>query len=433
MRPLSYDLAYNIYILLFGVYVSMCIACGHFTAKQWRLYSVLCPVLLLIQGIVLYLFNAETVRFLYPVITHLPLVLLLIFREKVKCGIALVSVSISYSVCQLPRWIGLFLSLIHLPPASAAVIHIALSQLLLVLLDRLYLTAIHSVIRLSPKLLLSFGTLPVIYYLFEYFMLYTHKSYVGLSLLNELLPTALIFFFILFVIVYQQEAQKRMQTENQMHSLQMELVQADQNINTLRAIEEQTAIFRHDLRHHLTLIAGLLASGKQEAALQYIRETQEQIDAIIPLRLCANETVNLLLCAYKERANRQSVSLSVKAELPEKLPLSDTELCAMLSNGLENALSAVSDLPQCAERSVDVFFCVRQDNLLLEIKNPYHSEVFMEKGLPVSRAPGSHYGCRSIQSIALRRQGMCTFSAIDGIFTLRVVIPLKTPDIPHRS
>lgn len=425
MHLFSYDLPYNIYILIFGVYVSMRIACGPFMAKHWRRFSLLCPLLLLLQGGALYWGGAQTVRCLYPVITHLPLILLLVFREKCSWGVSLVSVAISYSICQLPRWVGLFLSLFSLSPAASAVIHIALSHLLLMLLDRFCLTPIHSVIRLSRRLLLSFGLLPALYYLGEYVMLYTHTNYASFALLSELTPTALVLFFVLFVIVYRQEAEKRAQAEEQMQLLQLELVQADQEIKTLRAIEDQTAICRHDLRHHLAMIDTLLSCGKEESALKYIREAQQQIDTLVPMRFCENETANLLLCAYAEKAKQRRISLSIKAELPQILPLSDTELCALLSNSLENALNAAIRLPDPANRTISVFFCIRQDNLLLEIKNPCQGEIVMEDGLPLSPSPGVHCGCRSIRSIALRRQGMCSFAAEGGIFTLRVVIPMK--------
>lgn len=425
MQFLSYDLPYNIYVLLFGVYVSMKTACSSLSAKHWRLFLISCPLLLLLQGAVMLLWDADAVRFFYPLITHLPMILIIVRFAHVRWDIALVSVAISYSICQLPRWLGLLLSMLPLPPAAFVCLHIAASHLLLLLLDRFCLPSVHRVISSRPRLLVCMGMLPLVYYAYEYFLLYTNRRFAHLLLLSELLPTGLVLFFVLFAVVYHQEMEKRAQAEQQMSTLKMRLHQAGQEMETLRAIKEQTAVFRHDMHHHLAVISGFLASGKPEAAAQYIGETRQKIDAIAPAQLCEHEAANLLLCAYKSKSDASGVSFHAKADLPQTLSLPDTELVAMLSNGLENALNAVQALPAGAEKSINLLLCVRQGNLLLEIRNPYHGEVSMKDDLPVSKAGCEHYGCLSIRSIAERHHGLCSFTPEGGIFTLRIAIPLS--------
>jgi len=424
MPHLSYDLPYNIYVLFFGVYVSMKTACGSFSAKHWRLFLAACPFLLLLQGAVLVLWDADAVRHFYPLITHLPIILVIACFAGIRGDIAVVSVAISYSICQLPRWLGLLLSMLALPPAAFVLIHIAASHLLLLLLDRFFLLSIHQIISSRPRLLVCVGAFPLLYYVYEYFLLYTNKRYTHLLPFSELLPTASVLFFTLFAVVYRQEMEKRIQAEQQMNTLKMELHQTDQEMDSLRTLKEQTAIFRHDTHHHLAMISGFLSSGNPEAASLYIKETQQKIDAIVPERLCDHEAVNLLLCAYMNKARKLSIPFRTKAELPKMLGISDTELCAMLSNGLENALNAVQAVPVDSGRQIDVLCCIRQGNLLLEIKNPYCGEVLMDNGLPVSQKGGVHYGCRSILSIAQQHHGICAFLPANGIFTLRIAIPI---------
>lgn len=101
------------------------------------------------------------------------------------------------------------------------------------------------------------------------------------------------------------------------------------------------------------------------------------------------------------------------------LNLPDTELCVMLSNGLENALNAADLLSAGAEKYIEVFCGTRQSNLLIEIKNPYQGEIVMRDGLPQAANKERSYGCRSIQSIVQRRKGVCTFDAAQGVFVLR--------------
>lgn len=131
----------------------------------------------------------------------------------------------------------------------------------------------------------------------------------------------------------------------------------------------------------------------------------------------------LFLPAFHLQSQRQGTVLTVDASLPNDVAISDTELCSLLSNGLENALHAVADLP--ADRKQISLYCgVRQNKLLIEIRNPCAGPIAMRDGLPVSDREGHGYGCRSIQAIAQRNGGLCVFSAQQGQFLLQIMLPV---------
>lgn len=424
---LIYDILYYIYVFLFGAYVSLRIALGAFTLREWRLLAAACPALLILQGVMLQAQGVERVWALYPLLVHLPLLLILALLCRTGWYKAVVSVAIAYALCQLLRWLGLLIGTLSLAPTVTLVLHLSACHALLLLLDRLVLGAIHQILSSDASSCGGFGLLPVIYYLYDYFMRYTHQRYADAEVFRELMPTATVLTFILFAIAYQRELSRSIQAQCQADALELELACAQHEIAALRTIEERTAIYRHDLRHHLSMLGSLIASGRQEQALAYIRSTESEIDALVPARYCENETVNLLLSAFQAEAAERDVRVSVRAALPKTLPLPDTELCALLLNGLENACEAAAALPEDAGRTVDVLLHVRQGNLLIEIKNPFVGEVAMQGDLPLSGKQGRHYGCRSIQSIVQQRKGICTFQAQGGVFTLRIAIPLCAP------
>ena len=111
MQQLLFDTLYYVFILFFGVYSATKLVRGSFTRREWSLFGILSPVLLLIQGILLDLLGIEWIWRLYPLIAHLPIVLAFILFLSVKWDTALLSVIISYSLCQMMRWIGLVVNL----------------------------------------------------------------------------------------------------------------------------------------------------------------------------------------------------------------------------------------------------------------------------------------------------------------------------------
>ena len=91
-------------VLIYGLFLSAQIAGGWTNRQQKRLILILCPLFLLLQTPCWLMFGESITKQLYPLIVHLPLVLILIFALKKPVGIALVSVCTAYLCCQLPRW-----------------------------------------------------------------------------------------------------------------------------------------------------------------------------------------------------------------------------------------------------------------------------------------------------------------------------------------
>ncbi len=151
------------------------------------------------------------------------------------------------------------------------------------------------------------------------------------------------------------------------------------------------------------------------------QKIRSDLEAVTPKRYCENELVNLLCSSFAGKAEQCGAVLEVRTTLPQKLSISDTELCAILSNGLENALGAVAQLPK-EQRKISLYCGVRQNKLLIEITNPYAGEVVLQDGIPRAQRDGHGYGCRSIRTIAEKHQGICAFDAENGVFTLRVVL-----------
>lgn len=412
-------------VLLYGLFLSVSIAGGWENARQRRMIFALCPLFLLTQTICWLLLGQRVVKQLYPLIVHLPLVLILTFALKRPVSVAVVSVLTAYLCCQLPRWGNIAVAAITHSALAGEIAYTLLIGPLFLLLQRCFVKPANSAMTYSGSSLLLFGSLPAVYYVFDYATtIYSDSLYAGIPALNELIPTALILFYMVFLMTYHYENQKRTQAELENSAQAVLLTQARKEMDALRSTQAQTVLYRHDMRHHLGMIEGLLTAGKPEAAAAYIRRVGSDLDALALHRFCGNEAVNLICSSFQQRAEQAGIQLTVRANLPEALPISDTELCALLSNGLENALSAAA---QAEEHWVELYCEGKRGKLLMEIRNPYAGTVPMEGDLPSSKAADHGFGCRSIRTIVQQHQGLYAFSPENGIFTLRIVLPMEMP------
>ncbi|MDE6421690.1 MAG: GHKL domain-containing protein [Lachnospiraceae bacterium] len=368
-----------------------------------------------------------TVRKVFLLTMQLPYFLLFLYLTK--CGpFKMLFTIFSAMVFSSPPTIALrFVS--RFVPADSLTAYLCMAAIYLATL-----LLVHFFFRRGFNYLLKYGDNKVFLPLFlvdilYYIYIFAFRSF-GLSGFNTVsgmlihyVPALQVFLYYFSLVRNYQDLSEKRDLETTQTALNLELDAAEEQIALLNEAQSQSAIYRHDMRHHLMAINGFLAEKDFRQAEAYIQKVCDDIEAVTPRRFCKNRLLDLLCSSFAKRAEQKGIRLTVEAGLPETVSLSDTEVCAMISNGLENAFNCVAELDK-SRRWVRFYCGARLDKLLIEIKNPYSGEILFRDGLPISGQEGHGYGCNSIRTIADRNRGICVFQPEDGIFTLRIVIPM---------
>ena len=385
------DIFCYVLVLIYGLMLSADISTGGYVSRQQKcLLTLLCLLFLLVQGLGLVLLGERTVKQLYPLVIHVPLVLILILFMKKSVGVAIVSTCTAYLCCQPPRWGRIAVEALMQSTLTAELVYILL--------------------------------MPVMYYLLRRFFVAAAYNTMTSSTLNEFLPTVLVTFYVLFLPAFHLQSQRRTDAEMQRSMLEAELEQSQSEMDSLHRLETQTAVYQHDMRHHLNMLDGLLSAERPDEAAAYIKKVQADIEAITPRRFCENHLVNLLCSSFTDKAQRQGTVLTVDASLPNDVAISDTELCSLLSNGLENALHAGQHQKQAGKPAVVETTAYEKDGrLFVQIANSCSFPVqFDAQGVPTTSQPGHGLGVRSICAIVEQYGGMYSFARQQDQFVLRI-------------
>ena len=187
-----------------------------------------------------------------------------------------------------------------------------------------------------------FCLVPLLYYIYAFAA--ANVDFSQLTSVNWLilraLPSFNVYLFYFLLLYNYRELSLRHELETAQAALSLELNAAEEQLALWEEAQSQPAIYRHDMRHHLTAINAFLAEGDLRQAEDYIQKVCGGIETVTPRRFCENRLVDLICSSFANRAEQRGVRLTVEAGLPEALSLSDTEVCALLSNGLKNALNA---------------------------------------------------------------------------------------------
>jgi len=419
-------LANSTLVFLYGFFLTISFAGGYENKKNRHLLGILCAILLAVQVLCWRVLGFSATQKLYPLISHLPIILTLVFMLKKPLGVSIASMLTAYFCCQLPRWIATIFFALFNSKIAYEISYCLVIFPIYFLLNGYFTSAAHKAMTYSKNSLLLFSGLPLFYYLFDYITrVYTNIPYDGIRMISEFLPAAMALFYVLFVTIYHNEVQRRSKIELQNSMLAMQFEQAKNDMFALQQMQEHTATYRHDMRHHFAMIHGYLESGETGKAINYIKSAEYDIDRITPKKFCENTAVNLILSSFSEKCEKLDITLSFEANVPNSLPIPETALCTLFSNGLENAVNATSKVSDGKSKTIRVNCQIHKDNLLIFIKNPYEGEIEFRDNLPISLRPGHGFGVKSIKLIADMEGGFCSFEPKDGIFTLKVVLPLR--------
>lgn len=104
------------------------------------------------------------------------------------------------------------------------------------------------------------------------------------------------------------------------------------------------------------------------------------------IQYCENEAANLILSSFAGRAEAEGIVMKVEGGMKAKAVISDTDLCVLLSNALENAIHACREVQkEGKEARIEVQIYEKQQQVFLQIKNSCAGAPIFENGVPVSK------------------------------------------------
>lgn len=415
-----------LFSFLYGLFLTISFAGIRFTRRNKAACIVLAVALLALVGGASVLWGVESAYRLYPLLVHLPLVLFLVFFCRCSALAAIVSIMSAYLCCQLPRWVsklagGLLDGYLYIEGLTYVLAAVLFAWFFL----RHAAKPVNEIMRNSRCSLITYGMVPLIYYIFDYVTtVYSTLLYSGNWYVVQFMPSVISIFYFLFIIAYHKESLAQIEAQGERDLLSAQLHRSAVEISSLRQSQQNAATLRHDMRHHLNLLQEYAHLGDLEKIQDYLHQASAELDHITPRHFCANEPVNLICSHYAHQAEQHHIQLSLDIRIPAVLSLPETQLCALLSNALENAVNAVKSLPE-ERRNIQTRLCLQQHNLLIAVENPIDKPVLLVDGLPQSTIPGHGYGTRSINAIVKNNNGQLLYAAEDGMLRLKIVIPLK--------
>lgn len=181
---------------------------------------------------------------------------------------------------------------------------------------------------------------------------------------------------------------------------------------------------RHDMKNHLNIIGMLITDEKTPEAKNYLTELNQEF-AVTAKTYCSNEVVNAVLNNKEQSAAEAQIRCEFQIDLAEDPQMEDIDLCALLSNTLDNAIEACRKIPEASERFLSVKARCQKGFFSYKVVNSKANEVTEENGCFVTskKDAGLHgIGLKNVKQIVAKYEGYVEVSYDEHSFTVVVMI-----------
>ncbi|SHI22288.1 sensor histidine kinase [Clostridium intestinale] len=161
--------------------------------------------------------------------------------------------------------------------------------------------------------------------------------------------------------------------------------------------DKDTKRFRHDITNHFYCMKILFEDKKYDELYSYIKDIQGTIDKLGSSLQTGNDIVNIVVGDVLGNKINNDIKLKWRGKLPDKLKVSNMDLCIIFSNIIKNSVEAVEKISENIEKKIEVEIKQLENNIIIKVKNPISEKVnIIDDKLKTSKLDKNNHGFGSL-------------------------------------
>lgn len=238
------------------------------------------------------------------------------------------------------------------------------------------------------------------------------------SVKNSILGIVAVCFFVMIQILILQRSKLKKLNDSNEKCIKEQTLQ----YKLLSEKNEELRRFKHDYNAHIRVIGEYLKSNNYKELTAYVGQLN-QIISESNIISTSNIIADAIFNQYVDAAKKNSIDFSVDGEFPSKMPVSETDLCVILSNAVQNAFEAAS---LCQDnRKIRATITNANSLVFIEIVNSMaHAPVIVDNHLITTKINDDKHGIgtKNMQETAAKNGGMVSWKFEDGYATTEIIL-----------
>ncbi len=217
---------------------------------------------------------------------------------------------------------------------------------------------------------------------------------------------------------------RTLRTRELINALETQNRQAMEGYRRMAEADKATYSARHEMRHHMLILSGMLKDGAADKAREYAAALMDEYTELPEGQYSKNTMVNIIAGSYLSRAKARGIKVKFSFQLPETIRIADTDLCVFLTNMFENAVQACEKTDAEKPRYINTKMYINGNYLFIGCVNsapPFKPEIKKDK---------THgYGLENMKRIAEKYGGIVKIDRTAEEFSVKSDLYLNSGDI----
>lgn len=141
-------------------------------------------------------------------------------------------------------------------------------------------------------------------------------------------------------------------------------------------LEKKLHCLQHDMKNHLLAIKSMADDNKQ--VKHYIEQLQEKMEETRTVVETGNTVINGLMAEKLQWAVEQGIDVNVNMDLRQSGFIREVDLCAMITNAMDNAIEASVRVEDKKKRRIHVKAGAVQGYLVFRVMNYFEHDLVMD-------------------------------------------------------
>lgn len=181
--------------------------------------------------------------------------------------------------------------------------------------------------------------------------------------------------------------------------------------------------WRHDYHNHLQNLKAKLKKQETHESIQYLDELEHELNDIRQLVESGNTNMDAILNSKLSLAVNKGIEINVKAQVPSSISVSDTDICALLGNLVDNAMEACEKLEQ--DIFIRLYIGTYKGQLYISCSNATSEVVRKMDEEYITSKRGNHgYGLKRMNLIVEKYGGSVNRKNEPGVFITEILLPM---------
>jgi len=262
----------------------------------------------------------------------------------------------------------------------------------------------------------------------------TIDSYYINGMINTNMSLTLLLFFTLFSIIMSWVYSMRVsdlyddfsQSSSKLELAQNQLAMQKEYYDALSMQMSEIREIKHDFRHFTGAMSRLAEENKMDELKIFLTGYSEKTKMEELPVFCENIVANSIIGFYFLRAKKYGIPFESRCKIESKIAMSDSDVCIVLGNALENAIDACRLLEHPEKAYVFLEAGTIKGQRLFKVRNSYNGRLEIKGGRYLSSKGGKSHslGIPNIKRVIEFYGGFVKIEQNVKEFTLMAAVPL---------